>query len=80
MFQIWIELPFLEVPSIAQPLHVITTSLAIGKHITDTNPKVGVGVLDMLVDNPHITIFWIIHVIDMTREALGLHSLSFEVQ
>jgi hypothetical protein len=32
---------------------------------------VGVGVLDMLVDNPHITIFRIIVVIDMTREALG---------
>jgi hypothetical protein len=23
-------------------------------------PKVGVGVLDMLVDNAHITIFWIV--------------------
>jgi hypothetical protein len=34
-------------------------------------PKVGVRILDMLVDNPHITIFWIILVIDMTREALG---------
>jgi hypothetical protein len=34
----------------------------------------------MLVDEPHITIFWIMLVINMTREALGLHSLSFEVQ
>jgi hypothetical protein len=42
--------------------------------------KVGVGVLDMLVDDPHIMIFWIILVIHMTREALGLHSLSFKVQ
>jgi hypothetical protein len=40
----------------------------------------GVGVLHMLVDDPHITIFWIVLVINMTREALGLHSLSFEVQ
>jgi hypothetical protein len=39
-------------------------------------PKVGVGALDMLVDNPHITIFRIIFVIHMTREALGLHSPS----
>jgi hypothetical protein len=43
-------------------------------------PKVGVGVLDMLVDNPHIMIFRIILVVNMKREALGLHSLSFEVQ
>jgi hypothetical protein len=43
-------------------------------------PKVGLGVLDMLVDNPHITIFQIILVVHMTREALGLHSLSFKVQ
>jgi hypothetical protein len=43
-------------------------------------PKVGVGVLDMLVENPHITIFRIVLVIHMTREALGLHSVSFEVQ
>jgi hypothetical protein len=43
-------------------------------------PKVGVGVLDMLVDNPHIMIFWIILVVHMTREALGLHSVSFKVQ
>jgi hypothetical protein len=43
-------------------------------------PKVGVGVLHMLVDDPHIMIFWIVLVIHMTREALGLHSLSFEVQ
>jgi hypothetical protein len=43
-------------------------------------PKVGVGVLDMLVDDPHITVFRILLVIHMTREALGLHSLSFEVQ
>jgi hypothetical protein len=42
--------------------------------------KVRVGVLDMLVDNPHITIFWIVLVVHMTREALGLHSLSFQVQ
>jgi hypothetical protein len=41
---------------------------------------VGVGVLDMLVDNPHIMIFRIVLDIHMTREALGLHSLSFEVQ
>jgi hypothetical protein len=41
---------------------------------------VGVGVLHMLVNNPHIMIFWIILVINMTREALGLCSLSFEVQ
>jgi hypothetical protein len=43
-------------------------------------PKVGVGVLDMLVDNPYITIFRIILVVHMTREALGLHSVSFKVQ
>jgi hypothetical protein len=43
-------------------------------------PKVGFGVLHMLVDDPHITIFQIILVINMTREALGLHSLSFKVQ
>jgi hypothetical protein len=43
-------------------------------------PEVGLGVLDMLVDNPHITIFQIILVIHMTREALGLHSVSFKVQ
>jgi hypothetical protein len=43
-------------------------------------PKVRVGVLDMLVDNPHITIFGIDLVIHMTREALGLHSLSFKAQ
>jgi hypothetical protein len=43
-------------------------------------PKVGVGVLDMLVDNPYITIFRMVLVIHMTREALGLHSVSFKVQ
>jgi hypothetical protein len=43
-------------------------------------PKVGVGVLDMLVDNPHITRFRIVLVVHNTREALGLHSLSFKVQ
>jgi hypothetical protein len=43
-------------------------------------PKVGLGVLDMLVDNPHITIFQIVLVIHVTREALGLHSVSFKVQ
>jgi hypothetical protein len=44
-------------------------------------PKVGVGVLDMLVDDPHITIFRIIVVlIHMTTEELGLHLLSFKVQ
>jgi hypothetical protein len=43
-------------------------------------PKVGVGVLDMLVDDPLIMIFQIVLVIHMTREALGLHSLSFKVQ
>jgi hypothetical protein len=42
--------------------------------------KVGVGVLDMLVDNPYIMIFRIILVVHMTREALGLHSVSFKVQ
>jgi hypothetical protein len=52
----------------------------IAKHIAHTKPKVRVGVLDMLVDDPHITIFWIVLVIHMTREALGLHSLSFKVQ
>jgi hypothetical protein len=31
-------------------------------------PKVGIGVLDMLVDNSHITIFRIILVVHMTRE------------
>jgi hypothetical protein len=41
---------------------------------------VGLGVLDMLLDNPHITIFWIVLVVYMTREALGLHSVSFKVQ
>jgi hypothetical protein len=41
---------------------------------------VGAGVLHMLVDDPHITIFRIVLVINMIREALGLHSLSFEVQ
>jgi hypothetical protein len=30
----------------------------------------------MLVDDPHITIFRIIFIVNMTREALGLHSLS----
>jgi hypothetical protein len=49
----------------------------IAKHIAHTEPKVRVEVLDMLVDNPHITIFWIVLVIHMTREALGLHSVSF---
>jgi hypothetical protein len=39
-------------------------------------PKVGVGVLD----DPHITIFRIVLVVNMTSEALGLHSLSFKVQ
>jgi hypothetical protein len=43
-------------------------------------PKVGVRVLDMLVDNPHIMISRILLVAHMTREALGLHSLSFKVQ
>jgi hypothetical protein len=43
-------------------------------------PKVGLGVLDMLVDNPHITIFRIVLVVHMTREALGFHSVSFKVQ
>jgi hypothetical protein len=43
-------------------------------------PKAGVWVLDMLVDDPHITIFQIILVIHMTRKAMGLHSLSFKVQ
>jgi hypothetical protein len=43
-------------------------------------PKVGLGVLDMLVDNPHITIFRIVLVVHMTRKALGLHSVSFGVQ
>jgi hypothetical protein len=43
-------------------------------------PKVGVGVLHMLVDDPRIMIFWIVLVINMTRKALGLHSLSFKVQ
>jgi hypothetical protein len=43
-------------------------------------PEVGLEVLDMLVDNPHITIFWIVLVVHMTREALGLHSVSFKVQ
>jgi hypothetical protein len=51
-----------------------------GKQIAHMKPKAGVEVLDMLVENPHITIFWIILVIHMTREALGLHSVSFEVQ
>jgi hypothetical protein len=41
---------------------------------------VGVGVLDTLVDNPHITIFRIIFVVHMTGEELGPHSLSFKVQ
>jgi hypothetical protein len=80
MLHIRTELPFLEVPSIAQPLHVITTRLAIAKHIAHTKPKVGVGVLDTLVDNPYITIFRIVLVIHMTREALGLPSVSFKVQ
>jgi hypothetical protein len=52
----------------------------IGKHIAHTKPKVGVGVMHMLVDDPHITIFLIVLVINMTREALGLHSPSFDVQ
>jgi hypothetical protein len=52
----------------------------IGKHIAHTKPKVGVEVLHMLVDDPHITIFRIVLVINMTREALGLHSLFFKVQ
>jgi hypothetical protein len=34
----------------------------------------------MLVDDPHIVIFWIVLVVNITREALGLHSLSFKVQ
>jgi hypothetical protein len=52
----------------------------IGKHNAHTKPKAGVGVLDMLVDDPHIMIFRIILVVHMTTEALGLHSLSFKVQ
>jgi hypothetical protein len=52
----------------------------IGKHIAHTKPKVGVGILHMLVDDPHMTIFRIVLVIHMTREAPGLHSLSFKVQ
>jgi hypothetical protein len=43
-------------------------------------PKVRVGVLDMLVDDQHIMIFRIVLVVHMTREAMGLHSLSFKVQ
>jgi hypothetical protein len=43
-------------------------------------PEVGLWVLGMLVDNPHITIFRIVLVVHMTREALGLHSVSFKVQ
>jgi hypothetical protein len=43
-------------------------------------PKVELGVLDILVDNPHITIFQIVLVVHMTREALALHSVSFKVQ
>jgi hypothetical protein len=80
MLHIRTELPFLEVPSIAQPLHVITTRLAIAKHIAHTEQKVGLGVLDMLVDNPFITIFRIVLVVHMTREALGFHSVSLKVQ
>jgi hypothetical protein len=38
----------------------------------------GLGVLHMLVDDPHITIFQIVLVINMTREALGLHSFFFQ--
>jgi hypothetical protein len=52
----------------------------IAKRIAHTEPKVRVRVLDMLVDNPHIMIFGIVLVVHMTREALGLHSLSFQVQ
>jgi hypothetical protein len=42
----------------------------IGKHIAHTKPKVGVGVLHMLVDDPHMMIFRIVLVINRTREAL----------
>jgi hypothetical protein len=35
----------------------------IAKHIAHMKPKVGVGVLDMLVDDPHIMIFRIILVV-----------------
>jgi hypothetical protein len=66
VIKIWIKLLLLKEPPFGKPFHAVTTRLAKGKHITNSEPKAIGRMLYMLVHNPYVMIYWIVLVVDMT--------------